>query len=305
MLVLGQVGLVPDLGEPLEHDSQLLDHVLEQVADEAEGDGHLPAQDLFEGAGGFGLGQLVAGEGDGGVAVGGGVGVQVGEGQGGEDADVAGADELQRDGAHVAPHGGEAFADEVRGQVVVEGDGPQDRVGHAVRVSRRVLGRVDQVHLDLVLGDEVRDGGGIVERVGSAPVDRAVHQVLDAGREGRVHEGDALSLLDVVRHTLLERGRDLHAENAPDAALAAGFAEDGSAVVEVSGEQGDVLGFRGQLLGAGRVGVAGQREDLVPVRGWVGDEGVDHCPALFARCADDKDPADGHRYRGSLVLAQA
>jgi hypothetical protein len=289
---LVDVGLVPELHEPLEHGAELLHHVQDQAAHESERDGHLPAKDLLEGLGGLRLGELVAGEADGAVAVGGRFGV--GEGQGGEDADVARADELKRN-AHVAPHGGEAFAHEVRGQVVVEGGRAEDGVCHGGGV---VLGRVvdggDQVLFNLVLGDEVRDVGRVVDRVAPAAVDRAVDEVLDAGLERGVDQRVALLLFNVLGHVLLAHGGQLHGEDAVDASWPAGFGEDGAAVVQVAGEEGDVFGFGGEGLGGGGGGVAGQGQDLVRVRGWGGEEGVDDGGALLACGAGDEDFAGGH-----------
>ncbi|KAL4963724.1 uncharacterized protein BDV14DRAFT_201694 [Aspergillus stella-maris] len=57
------------------------------------------------------------------------------------------------------------------------------------------LGFSDEMLLNLVLVDEVRDGGGVVEGVLAAAVNGAGHEELGAVLEGLVHEGDALATL--------------------------------------------------------------------------------------------------------------
>lgn len=50
--------------------------------------------------------------------------------------------------------------------------------------------------LDVVLADEVRDVGRVVDGLFAVAVDGGVDKVLYARLEGRVDEGDALGLLD-------------------------------------------------------------------------------------------------------------
>jgi hypothetical protein len=118
--------------------------------------------------------------------------------------------------------------------------------------------------------------------------------VLDAGLERGIDQRVALLLFDVLGHVLLAHGGYLHGEDAIDASWPAGFGEDGAAVVQVAGEEGDVFGFGGEGLGGGGGGVAGQGQDLVRVRGRGGEEGVDDGGALLACGAGDEDFADGH-----------
>lgn len=107
-----------------------------------------------------------------------------------EIANVADGDTLQRLPLQVrVPRGHDEPPDKVPGDVVEEEDRPQHRPGHLGTM--RLL---EEMMLDAVLADEVRDVGRVVGGYVPAAVDRGVHEVLDFLGQSFVDEGLALAL---------------------------------------------------------------------------------------------------------------
>ncbi len=165
LLALRNVSFIADIYEPLDHSSQLLLHVLNQTTHEPESDRHLLPVHFFEDFGCLDLIQLIASEGYSAVAVGFWFGLKLREGHGSEDSNIRCADKLKRYSTHVPPHGGKAFAEKVWCQILEKGNGPEDGVGHSLWVLLFCLDCLHEMDLDIVLGGEMGDIGGVIDRV--------------------------------------------------------------------------------------------------------------------------------------------
>ena len=266
------VSPVPNVLEPLKHSTQsVLHRELQSFAHHARGDAHRSAHHLLEDDICLFLRELVPRDRPRPITV----LLRVQERIGPEPANVLGRHHLQLLRSDLLPHAREAFAVDIRGQVVEERHGPEDRVSHAVPAHRGLL---LEVLLDVVLRGEVLHVRGVDGRPdGPAPVPGCVDEMIDAVGDRRVDQALALGLFGV--------GVELHAEDAPDRAR---LPEDGGGVVEVAFHEGDV-GLLGERLGASRGYGSGHADDVQWLRGMGGEEGGDDGAALLAGGAGDQD----------------